>query len=277
MVITRRNLTEVIGDMGTEATKRIVIKIGGSTLGSHDTTLEDLVVLQKKGIIPIVVHGGGNKVTEWLKRQNTPTSFKDGIRITDEQSLEMVAAVLGGLVNTDLVAAINALGGKAIGMTGVDGNLTESKCNDPDLGYAGKVTKVNPEAIQAVLDAGFIPFIAPPGAKATDEPADIPYVNINGDDIAAALADALHAEKLIFLTDVDGIHGEDGNVIPNLTASGVESLIDSGVINGGMIAKAEAALFALKRTPQVQIIDGLLPNVLLAAIEGADIGTVITR
>ena len=263
--------------MGIDTRKPIVIKIGGSTLGNHDTTLEDLVSLQKRGILPIVVHGGGNKVTEWLKRQNTPTSFKDGIRITDEHSLEMVAAVLGGLVNTDLVAAMNALGGKSVGMTGVDGNLTESKCNDPDLGYAGKVTKVNPEVIQAVLAAGFIPFIAPPGAKAADEPADIPYVNINGDDIAAALADALHAEKLIFLTDVDGIRDGDGQVLPKLSANDVKSLMNSGVISGGMIAKAEATLVALEKTSQVQIIDGRSPHALLTAIEGGAIGTMITR
>lgn len=253
----------------------IVIKIGGSTLGSHDTTLQDLVVLQKRGILPIVVHGGGNKVTEWLKRQGTKTSFKDGIRITDDDSLEMVAAVLGGLVNTDLVAAINALGGRAVGMTGVDGNLTESKISDPDLGYAGKVTKVNPEAIEAMLTAGFIPFVAPPGAKDPEEPADIPYVNINGDDIAAALADALHAKKLIFLTDVDGIRGGDGQVLPNLSGSEVKSLMASGVINGGMIAKAEAALLALERTPQVQIIDGRSSHALLKAIEGGMVGTMI--
>lgn len=255
--------------------KSIVIKIGGSTLGNHDTTLEDMVTLQSRGILPIVVHGGGNKVTEWLERQNTPTSFKDGIRITDEKSLEMVAAVLGGLVNTDLVAAMNALGGKAIGMTGVDGNLTESKCNDPELGYAGKVTKVNPEAILAVVEAGFIPFIAPPGAKAQDEPANIPYININGDDIAAALADALYAERLIFLTDVEGIKGSDGNVIPHLTADGVNTLMSTGVIAGGMIAKAEAALMALEKTSQVQIIDGRKPHALIEAIEGKSCGTII--
>ncbi|NQT72867.1 MAG: acetylglutamate kinase [Chloroflexi bacterium] len=262
--------------MEIDITRNIVVKIGGSTLGNHDTTLEDLVVLQKRGILPIVVHGGGNKVTEWLKRQNTPTSFKDGIRITDEYSLEMVAAVLGGLVNTDLVAAINSMGGKAVGMTGVDGNLTESKCNDPDLGYAGKITKVNPEVIESILDAGFIPFIAPPGAKSPEEPANIPYVNINGDDIAAALADALHADKLIFLTDVDGIRDGNGQVLPKLSASDVKSLMNSGVISGGMIAKAEAALLALEKTSIVQIIDGCLPHALLTAIEGGAIGTVIT-
>ena len=105
-----------------ETKRPIVVKIGGSTLGSHDTTLEDIVTLQKRGLPLVVVHGGGNRVTEWLKRQGIPTSFVGGLRVTDETSLEMVAAVLGGLVNADLVAAVNSLGGRAIGMTGVDGN-----------------------------------------------------------------------------------------------------------------------------------------------------------
>ncbi len=256
--------------------KPIVIKIGGSTLGSHDTTLDDLVTLQKRGIPLVVVHGGGNKVTEWLKRQNTPTSFKDGIRITDEKSLEMVAAVLGGVVNTDLVAAINAKGGKAVGLTGVDGNLTQSKCDDPDLGYAGKVSKVNSEVLDVLLLAGFIPLIAPPGAKDPEESAPIPYVNINGDDIAAALAAAMDAERLILLTDVEGIWDSEGKVIPNLSADEVRSLITSGVIDGGMIAKAEAALLALARTSRVQIVDGRQQNSLIDAIDGKLVGTLIT-
>jgi len=261
--------------MGTEATKPVVIKIGGSTLGSHDTTIEDLITLQRRGVHLVVVHGGGNKVTEWLKRQNTPTSFIDGLRVTDENSLEMVAAVLGGLVNTDLVAAVNLRGGQAVGMTGVDGNMLESAITRPELGYAGKITKVNPEAVQAVVDAGFIPLIAPPGAKAPEEPANIPYVNINGDDIAAELACALEAGRLIFLTDVDGIRGSDSEILPQLTASEVQSLMESGVIAGGMIAKAEAALIALKVTPQVQIIDGRMPHALIEAIEGKTGGTTI--
>lgn len=259
----------------TQARKPIVIKIGGSTLGSHDTTLEDLVTLQNRGVSMVVVHGGANKVTEWLKRQGTPTGFKHGIRITDHPALEMVAAVLGGLVNTDLVAAVNARGGRAVGLTGVDGNLTESSINDAELGYAGKVTKVNRGVIDALVNAGFIPFVAPPGARSAEEPADIPYVNINGDDIAAALAASLDAERLIFLTDVDGIRDGDGRVAPRLSGEEVRSLIASGVISGGMIAKVEAALFALRRTPLVQIIDGRAPHTLLAAVEGQPCGTVV--
>lgn len=257
-------------------TKPIVVKIGGSTLGNHDTTLEDLVALQSRGILSVVVHGGASRVTQWLKRQGTPTSFIDGLRVTDEKALQMVAAVLGGLVNTELVAALNSLGGKAIGMTGVDGNLIEARIKDVKLGYAGKIVKVNPGSVEAILGGGFMPVIAPPGALASDETADIPYININGDDIAGMLAAALNAERLVFLTDVEGIRDGEGNLISQLTADKVKSLMKSGVIAGGMIPKSEAALTALMTTPLVHIIDGRLPHALLNAIEGNHEGTTIS-
>ncbi|MFA4837083.1 MAG: acetylglutamate kinase [Dehalococcoidia bacterium] len=255
--------------------KTIVVKIGGSTLGNHDTTLEDLVALQKKGIPLVVVHGGAKKVTEWLQRQGTNSTFIDGLRVTDEKALEMVSAVLGGLVNTELVAAINLLGGKAVGMTGVDGNLIEGKIQNPRLGYAAKIVKVNPGMVEAVMGGGFMPIITPPCAKAPDEAAEVFYLNVNGDDMASALAAALGAERVIFLTDVEGIRDGGGKLIPRLTAAEVESLMATGVISGGMIPKAQAALSALKATPLVQIIDGRLPHALLGAIEGKTTGTTI--
>jgi acetylglutamate kinase len=261
--------------MATE--KLIVVKIGGSILGSHDTTLEDLVTLQKKGFPLVVVHGGGNRVTEWLKRQGTPTSFVGGLRVTDERSLEMVAAVLGGLVNTELVAAINALGGRAIGMTGVDGNLIEGKIEDTTLGYVGRVVKVNPQVVKAILAAGSIPLITPPCAKSPDETANVPYLNINGDEIAGRLAVAMRAQRLVFLTDVEGIYDSQGNLLRKLTAGEVKSLLSSGVITGGMIPKAEAAITALKTTPLVQIADGRFPHALIGAVAGEIDGTVITK
>lgn len=255
--------------------KPIVIKIGGSTLGNHDTTLQDLVTLQKQGFSLVVVHGGAAKVTEWLKRQGIESVIKDGIRITDARSLETVAAVLGGLVNSDLVAAVNALGGRAFGMTGVDGSLLECRIEDPAMGYAGKIVRVNPRALEAVLEAGFIPLIAPPGARAPEEKTPIPYININGDDIAGELAAALGAETVIFLTDIDGIHGADGRVIPLLTRQEVTALIASGVIRGGMIPKAKGALAALAKSPTVRIVDGRAPHALLAAVERKRVGTFI--
>ncbi len=255
--------------------KPIVIKIGGSTLGSHDTTMEDLVTLQKRDVPLVVVHGGANKVTEWLKRQGTETSFIDGVRVTDEKSLEMVAAVLGGLVNTDLVAHINKIGGLAVGMTGVDGNILECKITNPKIGYAGKVTKVNTIGIKALLKAGLILMIAPPGAKSPDEPTDIPYININGDDVAGKIAAALEAERLIFLTDVDGIRDAEGQLLKNLAEGDVKSLMSSGVISRGMIPKSEAALVALEKSCVVQITDGRKSHALLNAVDGKGSGTTI--
>lgn len=251
----------------------IVVKIGGSTLGNHDTTLEDIVTLQKRGVSLVVVHGGAGRVTEWLERQGISTSFVDGVRVTDERSLEMVAAVLGGLVNTELVAAINSLGGKAVGMTGVDGNLIESKIENPELGIVGRILRVNPEAVLALLKAGLVPVIAPPAAKSSEETASVPYINVNGDDIVGELALALNVETLIFLTDVEGIRDSEGNLMEELSVHEVESLMDSGIISGGMIPKARAALAVLKTAHRVQIVDGRRPHALLNAVEDKGVGT----
>jgi len=251
----------------------IVVKIGGSTLGNHDTTLEDIVTLQKRGVPMVVVHGGAKRVTEWLDRQGISTSFVDGVRVTDERSLEVVAAVLGGLVNTELVAAVNSLGGQAVGMTGVDGNLIESKIEDPRLGVVGRIVRVNPQAVLALLQAGLVPLIAPPAAKASEETASVPYINVNGDDIVGEMAVALDAESLVFLTDVAGINDSDGNLMEELSVHEVDSLMKSGVISGGMIPKARSALIALKTAREVQIVDGRQPHALLNAVEGNSVGT----
>ncbi len=251
----------------------IVVKIGGSTLGNHDTTLEDIVTLQKRKIPLVVVHGGAKRVTEWLDRQGISTSFVDGVRVTDERSLEVVAAVLGGLVNTELVAAINSLGGEAVGMTGVDGNLIESKIEEPKLGIVGGIVRVNPGSVLALLQAGLVPLIAPPAAKSSEEIASVPYINVNGDDIVGELAVALNAETLIFLTDVDGIHDGEGKFVKELSRNEIASLMSSGAISGGMIPKARSALTALKTASKVQIVDGRRPHALLNAVEGNGFGT----
>ncbi|MDD5093833.1 MAG: acetylglutamate kinase [Dehalococcoidia bacterium] len=259
----------------TEARKPLVVKIGGSTLGSHDTTLEDLVALQRRGILSVVIHGGAKKVTAWLERQGVTSTFVNGLRVTDGDSLEMVAAVLGGLVNTELVADINSLGGRAIGMTGVDGNLIISKIENPDLGYVGRIIRVNPQVVETVLRGGFIPVIAPPCAKAPGKTRQVSYLNVNGDEMAGEIAAAIGADRLVFLTDVEGIRDSEGQLISKLTGAQVKSLMACGVISGGMIPKADAALKALKTTPLVQIIDGRLPHALLGALEGKASGTTI--
>ena len=254
--------------------KPIVIKIGGSTLGSHDTTLDDLVALQKKGILPVVVHGGGSKITEWLKRMGLGTEFVRGMRVTDAPTLEVVVAVLAGLVNKELVAAITARGGKAIGLSGVDGGLIQAKIENHELGYVGKVIKVNPEPIEAALNAGYIPVVAPVGFRLDNVKKDpVALLNINGDAAASEIAAALKAERLIFLTDVPGVRNGEGKFLPKLSVAEARSMINSGVISGGMIPKVEACLKALAKVPSTQIIDGRSTGALLAAVERNEGGT----
>jgi acetylglutamate kinase len=254
--------------------KPIVIKIGGSTLGNHDTTLDDLVSLQKKCLIPVVVHGGGNKITEWLKKMGISTTFVRGMRVTDAATLEVVIATLAGLVNKELVAAILSRGGKAIGLSGIDGGLIQAKVENPELGYVGEVVKVNTEPIKAVLSAGYIPVIAPSGFRVAGGDSDpVKLLNINGDAVASEIAGALKAERLIFLTDVPGVQDSVGRFMPRLAAAEAKEMIASGVISGGMIPKVEACLKALSKVPSTQIIDGRSAGALLSAIKGDAIGT----
>lgn len=260
------------------SSKSIIIKIGGSMLGSHDTTLNDLVTLQKRGILPVVVHGGGNKITEWLNKMGVATRFVRGMRVTDAPTLEVVVAVLAGLINKELVAAITAKGGKAMGLSGTDGGLIHAKIKNPELGYVGEVTKVNPEPIKAVLNAGYIPIIAPNGFRVSRRDSDpVLLLNLNGDVVASEIAGALQAERLIFLTDVAGVQDSKGKSLPKLSAAEAKAMIASGAISGGMIPKVEACLSALAKVPSAQIIDGRKARALLSAINGEPIGTKIEK
>ncbi len=251
----------------------IVVKIGGSTLGNHDTTLEDLVRLQREGFRLVVVHGGGNKVSEWLERQGNGIEFVHGLRVTNEPALEVVAAVLAGLVNKQLVAVINSLGGRSIGLSGVDGNLLEGEVRNPELGYVGEVVNVNAQMLETLLGAGFIPVIAPLCSKSSNEEAAVPFLNVNGDPVAGEVALALEAERLVFLTDVEGILDEQGRLISSLTSEQVEELIGSGVISGGMIPKAQAAQRALGVGCVAHIVDGRQSHALLAVAQNEPLGT----
>lgn len=256
--------------------KVIVIKIGGSTLGSHDTTLEDIVSLQQQGRSLVVVHGGANMVTEWLTKQGTAARFVHGERVTDEAALEMVAAVLSGLVNKKIVAAINCLGGKAVGISGVDGALIQARIRSKEMGYVGEVVKVNVGPLEALLKGGFVPVISPLGLHAFDRPEGDPQIlNVNGDPLAGAVAAALGAERLIFLTDVEGIRDEQGKLIPQLSSGEAEALMASGVVSGGMIPKVKACIRALSGKATTCIIDGKQPHALLRYIEGDSGGTTI--
>lgn len=255
-----------------------VIKIGGSTFKSRDTTVEDIIALQKKGESLVVVHGGGVTVTEWLTRQGIPTKFVRGERITDLPALEVVIAVLAGLVNKEITATINAGGGRAVGISGLDGSLIESKLKNHDMGYVGEVVKVNPAVLETLLRADFVPVVSPVSLYSVDRPkGDLPIINVNGDPIAGDIAVAVKAERLIFLTDVAGISDKSDKIIPRLSAKEAEDLIASEVISGGMIPKINACLRALNAGAVARIIDGRQSHALFKEFEEQDGGTTIYK
>jgi len=256
--------------------KVIVIKIGGATLGSHDTTIEDIVELHQQGKSLVVVHGGGKVITDWLEKRGISTRFINGERVTDEATLEVVVSVLIGLVNKEIVADINALGGMAIGISGVDGAFIQGRIKDKELGYVGTVAKVNPAPLEALLNSGYIPVIAPLGIHAADKAEKAPkLLNINADVVAGEIAAAIGAERLIFLTDVVGICDQSGNLLPHLSPDEAEALVASGTASGGMIPKIKACLRALSGTSTTRIMDGRQRHALLDEIEGHGGGTTI--
>jgi acetylglutamate kinase len=256
----------------------IVIKIGGSTFGSGDTTIDDIVALQKKGLALIVVHGGGSTVTDWLKKQGVTTKFIRGERVTDLSGLQVAAAVLAGLVNKEITAAVNLRGGQAVGISGVDGALIESKVKDRDMGYVGSVEKVNADLLKALLDDGFVTVVSPVSLYSLDRPADAPgIINVNSDPVAGHIAAALGAKRLVFLTDVAGVTDKSGKLISLLSAHRAEAMLASGEISGGMIPKVNACLQALNAGSVARIIDGRKSHALLQEIDGGEGGTTIHR
>jgi acetylglutamate kinase len=256
----------------------IVIKIGGSTFGSGDTTIEDIITLQKKGTPIVVVHGGGNTVTNWLKKLNINTQFVRGERVTDLPSLEVATAILAGLVNKELTSDLNTRGGRAVGISGVDGLLIESKIKDKEMGLVGAVEKVNPAVLTALLNAGFVPIVSPISLHSIGRNTGAPaLINVNGDPIAGEIAAALKAQRLIYLTDVDGIKDGSGQTISRITKAEAEGMVSSGVISGGMIPKINACLRALSTGTTCRIINGRKPHALLGEITNGQDGTSICK
>ncbi len=254
----------------------IVVKIGGATLGSHDTAIEDIVNLQRQGKSLIVVHGGGKLITEWLAKQGISSRFVQGERVTDQPTLEVVISVLAGLVNKEIVAEITGLGGKAAGISGVDGAIIEGKIGDKEKGYVGEVVKVNTALLKVLLESAFIPVVAPVGLNSFTRPANAPrMLNFNADIVAGEIAAATAAERLIFLTDVAGISNDQGKRLTYLSPGEAEAMVTSGVASGGMIPKIKACLRALSNTATTSIIDGRQPHALLKEIASNGSGTVI--
>ena len=253
--------------------KTLVIKLGGSTLEHQRIVLQDIIWLQALGARPVLVHGGGPYINEWLNKLNMPTRFENGLRVTDASTLEVVRMVLMGQINSGLVLIASQMGGKAIGLSGIDGNMIRARITDENLGFVGEIESVDSGLVQTLMDQGYIPIIAPLGQSESGS-----CLNINADLVAAHLAGALNAEKLIFLSNVTGICRADGSLISELTETEALQLIEEGVISGGMIPKVTACLNALFAIPRVHIVDGREPHVLLRELftdQGA--GTMIIR
>jgi acetylglutamate kinase len=251
----------------------VVIKVGGNAIDqSRDETLLDVVLLRYVGMQPVLVHGGGPEITAMSERLGLKSEFKNGLRITDEKTMEVAKMVLTGKVSPDLVAAIHRLGGQAVGMSGEDGPTIIAEPLDESMGFVGRVAQVNKEPITALLTRGYIPVIASIGLG-----YDGHAYNINADTVAAEVAVALKAAKVILLTDVSGVLGADGDVVPVLTREDARKRMDKGEVTGGMIPKLEACLRALDGVPLAHIVDGRTKHALLLELfTEAGIGTMVT-
>ena len=251
----------------------VVIKVGGNAIESaRDETLLDVVLLRYVGMQPVLVHGGGPEITAMSERLGLKAEFKNGLRVTDDRTMEVVKMVLTGKVSPDLVAAIHRLGGQAVGMSGEDGPTIIAEPLDESMGFVGRVTQVNKEPITALLSRGYIPVIASIGLG-----YDGHAYNINADTVAAEVAVSLKAAKVILLTDVAGVLGHDGDVVPVLTREDAQKRIARGEVTGGMIPKLEACLRALDGVPLAHIVDGRTKHALLLELfTEAGIGTMVT-
>jgi acetylglutamate kinase len=252
----------------------ILIKIGGSTLGSHDTTLADVAELAKRGMRPVVVHGGGAMISDWLQRLGVPTRFEKGLRVTDEASLEVVVAVLAGVVNKQLVKSLQALGVNAVGLTGADGGILRCRIADEALGLVGEIEVVDATHLEQLIAQGVVPVVAPIGLLYEKFRSIDQLLNVNADTAAGAIATAIGASWLVFMTDVPGVK-DAGEVIIELDATRARRLMEAGVIEGGMIPKVEACLHAAAAGCRAVIVDGRQEHALLGLVEGGSTGTVV--
>lgn len=240
----------------------VVIKFGGHAMGSDEameTFARDIVLMQQVGVNPVIVHGGGPMINKMLERLNIKSEFVDGKRVTDAATMEVVEMVLSGLVNKRIVQAINAQGGRAVGLSGKDANLITCDPADPKLGLVGIPRDIDPTLLNKLFEADMIPVIAPLGAGDNGE-----TFNINGDTMAGSIAANLKADRLLLLTDVSGVKNAKGEVLTELTPEKIRELTASGVIAGGMIPKTETALTAIEGGVRaVVILDGRAPNACL--------------
>ena len=247
-----------------------VVKVGGSTLGQHDTALSDIAALHAAGRRLVVVHGGGNAATEWLKIHGVVTQFVDGLRVTGADAIGVAVAVFAGLVNKQIVAELRALGAPAFGLSGLDGGLLQTRQLDQRLGFVGEVTRVDRSPIDMLLDAGYLPVVACVGFWG-DDPSQ--PMNVNADTVAGEIAAAVGAADLVFLTDVAHVRDGEGADLSELKPAEVESLIAGGAASGGMIPKLRAGVRAAAAGCRCHIIDGREAYALREVLQGAGRGT----
>ncbi len=259
--------------------KTIVIKYGGNAMISEElrhAVMSDIILLSLVGIKVVVVHGGGPEINEMLSKINKKSTFVDGLRYTDEETMEIVQMVLCGKVNKNLVAALNRMGGKAMGLCGMDGGLFQANVKDARYGLVGEIVKVEPNAVIDCLEHGYIPVVS---TVAQGLDAECSY-NINADTAAAKLAVALNAEKLILLTDIRGLlrdPKDESTLIPEVKMSQVPLLIKDGIISGGMIPKIDCCVEAVRSgVKRSHILDGRIPHsILIEMLSDEGIGTML--
>jgi len=255
-------LTQALPYLQKYRNKTIVIKYGGNAMQSEELkrlVMGDAVLLSMVGIRTVIVHGGGPEITDMLKRVGKTTEFVDGLRVTDKESAEIVQMVLAGKVNKDLVNILQNSGGRAIGISGIDGHLIDAKIRDERLGFVGEITNINIEIVEDILNMGYIPVISTVGLDSEGN-----VYNINADTAAARIAGMLGAESLIMMTDIRGVledKDDPNSLITKIVASEVRQLMNRGIISGGMIPKVECCVEAIRRgVKKVFVVDGRVPH-----------------
>lgn len=269
-------LTEALPYIQKYYNKILLVKYGGNAMINDDlkkAVMGDLVLLSLVGIKVVLVHGGGPEISEYLNKIGKSSEFKNGLRVTDKDTIETVQMVLAGKINKDLVHLINNIGGKAIGLSGLDNKLIQAKPLDPELGFVGEITDINPEPILDMLDKGYIPVVSSIGGDSEGN-----VYNINADTVASRLAGTLKAESLISMTDIRGLlrdKDDDSTLISEVQVSDAPSLIKEGIISGGMIPKVECCIEAIRRgVNRVFIIDGRVPHsILIEVLTNEGVGT----
>ncbi len=279
---TAHVLVEALPYIRRFAGKTVVVKFGGNAIAGtsdHDALslfAEDIVLMHTVGIRPVVVHGGGPQINDMLARLNIESSFSNGLRVTDEATMEVVQMVLNGQVNPQIVSAINTHGNVAVGLSGEDGRTLQCVPRDPSLGFVGDIERVRTHVIDGLLADGLVPVLSTVGVDVHGQP-----YNINADTAAGAIAEALSAEKIIYLTDIAGLRkdiDDSSSLIQRISVTDVGALISDGTISGGMIPKIESCMQAVKGgVKNAHILDGRIAHVLLLELfTDQGVGTMIT-